>query len=83
MNGQSRPEDTVADTRSFPRFQGTRCGVTRLANGKETGSTIARLSAPAQNIQVWIASVLFRLQPTSAQWADIACQALLSTNYSA
>ena len=49
-----------------PRFQGTRCGVTRLANGKETGSTIARLSAPAQNIQVWMASVLFRLQPTSA-----------------
>jgi hypothetical protein len=25
---------------------------------------IARLSAPAQNIQVWMASVLFRLQPT-------------------
>ena len=49
----------------FPRLQGTRCGVTRQANGQETGSTIARFAAPAQNIQVWMASVLFRLQPTS------------------
>jgi hypothetical protein len=27
---------------------------------------------PAQNIQIWMASVLIRLQPTSAHWADRA-----------
>ena len=65
MNGQSRPDQRTADTRSSPPFQGTRSGVTPPANGNQTGPTIARLSAPAQNIQVWMASVLSRLQPTS------------------